>query len=873
MSLRVKPGGVCGLPRYLGMKTALAFVFAAVCMPCTVRAAGVAATTPPLRPLRLDDLFSQHQVVDSSVVHSPDGQSLALVMRRPENTLPAARQSSLLIKEVADDVWVQESPGAPLRNLTEGRQDDSGWWSPRWSPDGRHLAMLSTRGGNVTLWVWTRGTGALRQVSAQGVLFEQNWSGTRNYHWLDGRRLLVLAPGSGDRSPPANQLGNAVERMDAAWAKARRGEATASPVDSVAFQYANARLLLIDADDGRVQEVAVTSVNSSALGSESGTWWPAPDGSAVATVRPGPVPYNTAMRARMGMPRDLELRDLAGRAIALDRALPRNVLTTTVSWSPDGRRLAFFAYDDRPVHPILLHGLAASEVFEARDGELANPARLYRVDVAQRRIEEVNTGDVDLGSLGAPALHWTDGGELMVQAPMRQYGYTMMPRPSRGPQWGFTSGNAVAPLGQEIPLQWFAIGDAGTRTLEVVEGSPEGSREAREKALRHRIEQTIAPPAPKAKLIGYAAQGTSAVYLLDDRNGTQLWRAYPDKPSERLWTGNTYRAGVEKASCSKLAYTSLNNQPLEALLCLPSGYRAGRRYPMVVALYPGRRAPAYDADAPHGAELYPPPGGPELYAAAGYAFLLPSMLERNNLPLQGREEGWSMLMFMHGLLPAVDEAVRMGVADTDRVFVTGLSGGGWATMSVIGQTSRFKAAMAEAAGAGGEIYGAGGPLYRSNLDRHSSNPSDWVSPSGTWKLFRPSDVPWWRDAERYRRNDPMTYVDRVQTPVLLLHGDLDPVLMERSENFFNALVSMRKPARFVRYWGEGHGNQILANRRDQFQRTLAWFDQWGDILRDAQGRIVFEGDRVKSRGNAAAPEAADYAAFPLFQPSGSDAAR
>jgi dipeptidyl aminopeptidase/acylaminoacyl peptidase len=205
-------------------------------------------------------------------------------------------------------------------------------------------------------------------------------------------------------------------------------------------------------------------------------------------------------------------------------------------------------------------------------------------------------------------------------------------------------------------------------------------------------------------------------------------------------------------------------------------------------------------------------------------------------------------MALNGVLPAVEQATRLGIADPRRLFVEGVSRGGWTVLSLLGQTTRFTAAVAVA-------YGEG--ARRGNLDytvfqRYEDNSMEAVTPNGSLlKGYWPSDLPWWRDGDLLRRNHPLTYADRVQTPLLMLHGDLDPQApFDEAEIYFYALVAMRKPAHFARYWGEGHGNRTPANVCDAIVRKLAWYDRWGDLLRDEQGQLVFDGNIVKSRNGA-----------------------
>jgi dipeptidyl aminopeptidase/acylaminoacyl peptidase len=86
--------------------------------------------------------------------------------------------------------------------------------------------------------------------------------------------------------------------------------------------------------------------------------------------------------------------------------------------------------------------------------------------------------------------------------------------------------------------------------------------------------------------------------------------------------------------------------------------------------------------------------------------------------------------------------------------------------------------------------------------------------------------PPWKDLGRYIRNSPIFSVDRVQTPLMIMQGDLDYVALQQGEEFFTSLYRQGKRAEFVRYWGEGHVLESPANIRDMWQRIFAWFDQF-----------------------------------------------
>ncbi|MEV0612384.1 S9 family peptidase [Nonomuraea sp. NPDC050404] len=155
-------------------------------------------------------------------------------------------------------------------------------------------------------------------------------------------------------------------------------------------------------------------------------------------------------------------------------------------------------------------------------------------------------------------------------------------------------------------------------------------------------------------------------------------------------------------------------------------------------------------------------------------------------------------------LAAIDTLVADGVADPDRLAVTGYSYGGYMTCWLSGATDRFKAAIA-----GGAV-------------------TDLTSMSGTSDMGHaitayecPGDL---------AAQSPLTRVGEVTAPTLLLHGENDdrcPV--GQAEQWFTALRERRVPARLVRYPGASHLfilNGRPSHRFDYNERIIAWLEQW-----------------------------------------------
>src|SRR5688572_13860467 len=182
-----------------------------------------------------------------------------------------------------------------------------------------------------------------------------------------------------------------------------------------------------------------------------------------------------------------------------------------------------------------------------------------------------------------------------------------------------------------------------------------------------------------------------------------------------------------------------------------------------------------------------------------------------------------MLRLPEGVLPAVDKVVELGIADPERLFIGGQSFGGFSTYGLVTQTKRFKAAVS-LAGLSDliSLYGQFDSRYRYTLYPHEN--------LFTMSLMESAQVgmgnPPWKDLNRYIRNSPIFFVDRVETPVMIIQGDMDYVALQQGEEFFMSLYRQGKRAQFVRYWGEGHVLESPANIRDMWSKIFAWFEEF-----------------------------------------------
>jgi len=276
---------------------------------------------------------------------------------------------------------------------------------------------------------------------------------------------------------------------------------------------------------------------------------------------------------------------------------------------------------------------------------------------------------------------------------------------------------------------------------------------------------------------------------------------------------NGYLDSVQAPTFKAIRYAGVDGDSLTALLVLPINYRTGMRYPLVTWVYAGRTYSAADTNL-YVFELLNQDYNLNLLTAAGYAVLLPSM----PLPADASQASASYYIDLpKGVLPAIDSAIAIGIADPNRLAVMGHSFGGFTTYALITETARFRAAIAISGLT--DLQSNYGTF--SGIRRYSA--SDNLGTLFLLEKVHPlMGGPPWQRFWKYAASSPINYVDRVTTPLLIIHGDLDDVPISQAEEFYRALVRQHKRVRFARYWGEGHVMRSPANFRDMWHEILGW---------------------------------------------------
>ncbi len=250
-------------------------------------------------------------------------------------------------------------------------------------------------------------------------------------------------------------------------------------------------------------------------------------------------------------------------------------------------------------------------------------------------------------------------------------------------------------------------------------------------------------------------------------------------------------------------YTSFDGKKIQTWVQKPPDFDRGRKYPLILNIHGGPHA-AYGFIFDHEFQWM---------AAKGYVVLYPNPRGSTSY---GQEFGNIIQHNYPGddykdLMAGVDELLRRGYIDEKKLGVTGGSGGGLLTNWTITQTTRFAAAVSQ---------------------RDIASWADWWY-TADFTLFHPSwfKAPPFEDPEDFRRRSPITYVNKIQTPLMLILGEVDyrTPTGPGGEAMFRALKYRRIPTVMVRFPNESHELSRSGqpwHRIERLQHIVGWFDKW-----------------------------------------------
>lgn len=280
--------------------------------------------------------------------------------------------------------------------------------------------------------------------------------------------------------------------------------------------------------------------------------------------------------------------------------------------------------------------------------------------------------------------------------------------------------------------------------------------------------------------------------------------ATPEKKTDH----NPWLANLQLGKQEVITYKARDGQfDIEGILIYPTNYQQGAAVPLITVVHGGPEA-HYSNGWLTG---YSNPG--QASAARGYAVFYPNYRGSTG---RGTTFTYSSQGDLAGkefddIVDGVDYLIAQGIADKKRIGVTGGSYGGYASawMSTY-YSDRFAAAVM--------FVGI------------SNNLSKWGTsdiPDELYLVHSRSRI--WDNWQKNLERSPIYYVDRSQTPILIMHGSEDPRVHPAQSMELYRHIKVRKPevpVRLIYYPGEGHGNRNSGSKYDYNLRMLQWFDTY-----------------------------------------------
>ena len=536
-----------------------------------------------------------------------------------------------------------------------------------------------------------------------------------------------------------------------------------------------------------------------------------------------------------------------------------------LAWSPDGEHLAFSMFVEAPAEPFAKMpsppdgadwaespDVVTQTYYRADGGGYTEKghSQLFVLDADGGTPRQLTDAPYDHG--GAPV--WTPDGETLLISANRHDDHRLDPLNSEVYAVDVESGDvtaltdrqgpdgsvAISPDGETIAYTGFDDREQGYQVTKLYAMNRDGSnRRLLTDGFDRDVQNPTFGPNGEAIFFQYDDEGSTKIgrITLDgDRSvvaegvgGTSIGRPYTSGSFSLSETGRvafthatTQRpadVAVAAPGAEAQVLTSLNDdlfgqtplgeveaftytsshdgRTIEGWIVKPPNFDPSKDYPLILEIHGGPFAaygPVFSTEV-------------QLYAAAGYVVLYTN-------PRGSTSYGQDFGNAIHHAYPShdyddlmsgVDAVVERGYVDEDRLYVTGGSGGGVLTAWIVGHTDRFRAAV-------------------------SAKPViNWVSWALTADMYPYGVKYWfpglpWNHMDHYMERSPISYVDEITTPTMLLTGTEDyRTPMSESEQFYQALKLQQVETALVRIPGASHG---IAARPSQLAAKVAHVLEW-----------------------------------------------
>lgn len=274
--------------------------------------------------------------------------------------------------------------------------------------------------------------------------------------------------------------------------------------------------------------------------------------------------------------------------------------------------------------------------------------------------------------------------------------------------------------------------------------------------------------------------------------------------SVKISNANPQQSEYQWGSIELVEWTSLSGERLSGLLVKPAHFDATKQYPLIVNFYEKLSDELHRHRNPdfHRSQI-----NWTFYASRGYVVFAPDIPYRTGYPGE---------CAFDAIVSGVTHLIGKGFIDPARTALQGHSWGGYQAAYLVTRTNLFRCAEAGAPVAN-MTSAYGGIRWESGLSRAFQYEHQQSRIGGTL----------WQYPMRFLENSPLFSLDKVQTPLLILHNDKDgAVPWYQGIELYSGLRRLGKPAWMLNYNDEPHWPVKLQNRADFQRRMQQFFDYY-----------------------------------------------
>ena len=649
---------------------------------------------------------------------------------------------------VNGEIWLVATSGkTPPHVLVKGT-------CPVWSADNKYLAYLSYRSGTLQLW-------------------------TIEVHTHNAKQLTYIRSGI-DPNPWALHIINVSEPVSHSWSP----DGTKLVFSSQVVADANNKLTTSDSGGisgsyGGTTPLILTS-HTPPNWTLSGVFshWDLPDWATWGKKD------NSGLRQppRTPLVKATQLFVFDVRTKKLEQLTTDNRMYFDPDWSPNGREIVCVSSEGRALTP-------------AND----EPTNIYVIDIQTHRKTALTN---DLSDKWLP--HWSPDGRQIAYWSGIARGRHCVAIISRDPDSGVHNPFLTADLDVFGGwFEWSADGKAMAVNYTDVESASIGI--AWIDGLTGQFEK-VTTDQPSVALYMTASRSGALAWQQSDGSSNGVIRILPPHAtSSRVLVDlnpqiNTWQLGSQEV----VRWENRHGDKRTGILIKPVGYQEGRLYPLIVDGYPQRPSGFFGN----------PMIGNQYWATRGYAVFFPNprvpyfWVSYSRIEDENRArgpDGWDVAV--DDVMSGLDELIRRGVVDPQRIGIYGFSNGGGVADYLVTRTNRFKCAVS--------VAGA---------------MADWVRPmllDGDFEQLTAlaGGATIWEDPQAYIRLSPVFHLNKVTTPMLLADGDRDQDFLLNTIEMYNGLRHSGADVTLLRYPNQEHG--FTGNAlKDFWQRENEFFAKY-----------------------------------------------